>query len=290
MFKISSKNIINLEQKLVFLINFMLIISVILFIYLNISLKYFFYFDICLTFILSYFFFNHSKKLAKMLILTNLFIFFYFLYPKVSFYLSEFFGNQSYIFILFYNVFIAFIFLFFSGNHKTFLGDFKKINFKLLLIIILIGILGGFVFSLLKEPIPNMLLSISNQSFTNIFFFLIGTSFVFAFSEQIIFNGFLLNIYKDLTSLKEARLQVITLFVLFHLLRFEILVNYYYNNFGNLYFIYLILYYIALFIFMYLATYFYSFKSKKYSGNFLYPFFFHFMTDLFLFIFTIIYF
>ena len=98
---LNNKSVFFLEKKAVFLINFILVVLVILSFLFNINLKYFFYFNITITFFLSYFFFKHSRKLAKMLIVTNIFIFFYFLYPNVSSYFSELFGAESYIFIIF---------------------------------------------------------------------------------------------------------------------------------------------------------------------------------------------
>ena len=57
-----------------------------------------------------------------MLILTNMFILFYFLFPEVSFFLTSLFGKQSYLLIILYNVFIAYLFLAMSGYKNLFLG------------------------------------------------------------------------------------------------------------------------------------------------------------------------
>lgn len=251
----------------------------------DISLKYFFYFDIILTFFLSYFFFKHSKKLAKMLIITNLFIFFYFLYPTISSFLSELLGAQSYIYIIFYNILIAYLFLFFSGYHKNFVGDFKKISFPLLGIVVLSGLAFGLFFEIIKEPIPSIFTNFPNTSSFDIIKFLFFSSFLVAFSEQMIFSGFLFNVYKNLSSKHDAFYQTAIIFVMFHLLRFEILVKYYYTYFNSYYILYLGLYYILLFTFMLTALYFYSFKKGKYEGNFMYAVILHFMADFGLFAF-----
>ncbi len=144
MFKI--KSIFEFEKKLVFLINFFMVIIVILSFLFHWKLQYFFYFNIILTLLIAYLFFKRSRHLSKELILTNLFIFFYFLYPNVSWFFTELFGNDSYIYILFYTILISYIFLLFSGEHKNFFGNIKNINFPLSLVIILIGIFIGFLF------------------------------------------------------------------------------------------------------------------------------------------------
>lgn len=281
------KNIFDLEKKSVFLINLFLILIVIVYFMNNLSLKTFFYFDIILTFILSYIFFSRSRKLSKMVIVTNLFILFYFLYPQVSIFFTLIFRENSYLFILLYNVLIAYIFLLVSGKKKVFFGKLKNFNIKLFFISILIGLVFGLIFTLLKEPIPSMINSVFNEGLSNILFFLIGSGVVIAFSEQVIFTGFLYNIYSDLTSKFDAVFQVSIIFVMFHLLRFNQLVNAYKMNFGDLYLIQLSLYYVFLFIFMSVCIYFYSLNYKGYKGNFIYPVVIHFTTDLSLFIFTI---
>lgn len=282
---LNDKNVFFLEKKSVFLINFILVILVIMSFLFDISLKYFFYFNVIVTFFLSYFFFKHSRKLAKMLIITNLFIFFYFLYPNIANYFSELFGAEGYIFIIFYNILIAYLFLFFSGYHKDFLGNLKKTNIVILAIIILVGLVFGLFFTLIKEPIPTIFTSFNDENGIEVIKFLFISSFLVAFSEQMIFSGFMFNVYKNLTSKHEAFYQTAIIFVMFHLLRFEILVKHYYLNFNNLYIFYIAAYYLFLFAFMLTALYFYSFKTEKYEGNFVYPVILHFMADFGLFLF-----
>lgn len=279
------KNVFFLEKKSVFLINFFLIILVILSFLFNVSLKYFFYFNVIFTFFVSYFFFKHSRKLAKMLIVTNMFIFFYFLYPIVSSFLSELFGAESYIFIIFYNILIAYLFLFFSGYTQGFVGNIKKLNVVILGIVILLGLSFGLFFTLIREPIPTIFTTFTNENNFEIVKFLFFSSFLVAFSEQMIFSGFLFNVYKNLTSKHDAFYQTAIIFVMFHLLRFEILVKHYFVNFNEMYIFYIIAYYFLLFAFMLTALYLYSFKTEKYEGNFFYAVTLHFMADFGLFIF-----
>jgi len=281
------KNLFDFEKKSVFFINFFLILLMILIFLYEIKLKYFFYFDIFLTLILSYIFFKKSKKLSRYLIITNIFIFLYFLFPNVSYFLTELFGNQSYVFIIFYNVLIAYIFLSMSGFKNSFLGDFRKFNLKIFLTLILVAIVFGFLFYFVKEPVPSMFVDLYSGNFDRALLFLLGSSFAVAFSEQMIFTGFLFNVYKNLTTKFDASIQVSILFVMFHLLRFELLVEYYYKSFGDMYLLYIILYYIFLFVFMNACIYFYSLNTKKYKGNFFYPVIIHFVTDFSLFAFTL---
>jgi membrane protease YdiL (CAAX protease family) len=283
MYKIS---ILDLEKKSVFFINSFLIILMTIFFLFEIKTVYFFYFNILLTFILSYIFFKKSKKLAKYLIITNMFIFFYFLYPLIASFLYEILGEQSYIYILLYNILLAYIFLVFSGHHKDFLKNINKSNIKIFSLVGLISIGYGLFFYLVKEPVPiNLIFDTSTSMYLiKVFAF----TFILALSEQIIFAGFLYNIYKQLTHKKEAIFQVATIFVLFHLLRFENLVRNYFINFNSNFLFLLTLYYVFLFLFMITALYFYDFKSKKYSGNFLYPLTLHFITDTTLFVLIII--
>ncbi len=280
-----NENIFRIEKKSIYIINFVLILLVILSFLFSINIKYFFYFDLILTFFLSYFFFKRSKKLAKKLIITNLFIFFYFLYPNIAEFLYQLLGIESYIFIIFYNILISYLFLFFSDEHNKFLGNIKKTNLKFLLIIILIGIIFGFLFYFIREPIPSIFsLFINNSFFQNTIIFLLFNSFIVALSEQMIFSGFLFNTYRNLTSKSNAIIQTSFIFILFHILRLKILINYYFREFNSNFLFYLIGYYIFLFIFMITVLYFYSFKSKKYEGNFIYPVILHFITDFSLFL------
>jgi membrane protease YdiL (CAAX protease family) len=292
--KFDFKNLLKFEKKIVFSINFFLILLVMISFYYDFDLKYFFYFNIFFTFFLSYIFFRTSKKLSKTLIVTNMFILFYFLFPKVAQFLYVLLGSESYLFIVFYNVLIAYLFLFFSGYHKNFLGDYKNFSLKFFFLILLLSLVLGLLFFFVKEPLPGFFDSVSKESSViGTLLFLLGSSFAVGFSEQIIFSGFLYNIYKNLTNKVEAILQVSLIFVFFHMLRVKSLVNTFYLNFGEFYYIYLFLYYLFLFFFMYLSVNLYSFKikfkGKEYRGNIFYPIILHTLTDFSLFFFYYIY-
>lgn len=282
MFKV--RDYFGLEKKSVFVINLFLILFVLVSFYVGLSLSYFFYTDIILTFIVSYVFFKNSRHLSKTLILTNIFIFFYFLYPNVANFLQQLLGNESYFFILFYNILLAYVFLAFSGYHNDFLGHVRKINLKILGIVVILGLAFGLFFFLVKEPFPSAFTEDSAMSLVFISKLIFWT-IVLAISEQIIFSAFLLRSYEKLTSKHDAFFQVSAIFVLFHVLRFKVLISSYYSNFGSMAITYLCGYYFLLFLFMMTCLYFYSMRGKH-EGSFVYPVLLHFVTDLFLFLLT----
>ena len=279
-------SIFSFEKKLVFLINLFLVILMILTFLFDVNIAYFFYFNILITISIGYIYFKRSRKLSKTLILTNLFIFFYFLYPTVASFLSKLLGSQSYLFILFYTITLSYIFLFLSKHHNSFLGDLSKFNFKIGGITFLLGLTFGVLFYLIQEPVPSLFVEfVKNGTLFDFFKFIIISSFIIALAEQMIFSGFLFNSYKELTSKKEAFLQVGIIFVCFHLLRLEVLVNHYKDAFGEFSFLFITCYYLLLFLFMITALYLYSFKHKNDKGNFAYPVLLHFGADLGLFMF-----
>ena len=276
MFRYSS--MLYVEKRSVFLINFFLILFIIFFFLYDVSVMYFFYFILVFTSVLSYLYFRKSKSLARALITTNLFIFFYFLYPFIELFVYEIFESFWYILVIFYHILIAYLFLILSGNSKRLLGNIEKFSSKVLVLVLMCGIIFGFLFFLIGEPISQEILkgkSVNSQ----VIWFIILSSFLVAFSEQMIFSGFLFNTYKGLSSRYHAFYQTAIIFVLFHLLRFEILFEVYYKSFGELFSLYIILYYVLLFFFMISALYFYSFRHEKFEGNFIYPLCLHFLTD-----------
>lgn len=280
---------LKFEKRSIFHINFLFIILVIISFLYNISLRYFFYFNIITTLLISYIYFQKSHSTAKKLILTNLFIFFYFLYPDISAFIANFIHAPPHILIILYNIIISLIFLSLSGDKNKFLGNLSKFNGHIFSLILLIGTVFGLIFTILKEPIPQVFSTlIINETILNSIFFLLFSSLLIAISEQIIFSGFIFNTYKKLTSKKDAIYQTTLIFVLFHFLRFEALIKHYYINFTDTFFIFLIGYYLFLLIFMGTCLYLYSLKSKKYEGNFLYPVALHTAADFSLFLFTII--
>lgn len=282
------KSFFDFEKKSVFLINFFLIILFIVFLIQQFKLIYFFYIDVFVTLTLSYFFFKKSRHLAKMLIVTNMFIFFYFLFPLIAKYVTDILGNEAYLFIMFYNVLIAYIFLKLSGFQENFLGNLKNFKLSFIILILVLGLTFGLLFHMIKEPVPALFIDFSENSTMNLALFLVFNSFIIALSEQMIFSGFLFNVYRNLSTKFDAYFQVAIIFILFHLLRFDILVKYYYVNFAEYYIFYLTMYYIFLFFFMLTALYLYSFVGKKYQGNFFYSVFLHFGADFGLFMFYLI--
>ncbi len=283
------KNLFDFEKKSIFLINLFIVILMILTFYFDLPTQYFFYTNLLLTIFLSYLFFKRSRKLAKTLITTNLFLFFYFLYPYVAEFFFEIVGNQSYLFILFYTILVSYAFLVFSGHQKDFIGKVEKLKPSLLLIIFGIGIIFGLFFYLVKEPVPTFFAEfLSHQDLLELVIFLVFTSLVIAISEQMIFAGVLFNSYKELTTLQDAFYQTSIIFVMFHIIRFEVLVNVYHATFPHFYILFISAYYILLFLFMLTGLYFYSINSKKYSGNIFYPIILHFAADFGLFLFYIL--
>lgn len=279
MFSISS--LFTLEKKLVFLINFFLVIMMILTFLFEFPIEYFFYFTIIITLILGYVYFKKSKKISKILILTNLFIFFYFLYPKIASFLTSLFGTQSYLIVLFYTILLSYVFLFLSGRHTSFLGKIEKWDYKIALVSFVVGLSFGALFYLIQEPVPSMFVEfIEDGTLYEFVKYIIFSSLIIAVAEQMIFSGFLFNSYRELTSKFDAFYQVSIIFVSFHLLRFEVLVKQYFSNFSEFYLLFISLYYVLLFVFMLVALYLYSFKYKHYEGNFSYPVLLHFGADL----------
>ncbi len=274
-------NIFSLEKKSVFLINSSLIILMIFFLYFNIPVKYFFYINMTSTITISYFFFKRSRLLSKSLILTNMFIFFYFLYPYIADFLFFLFESQSYLYILFYNILIAFIFLEFSSNRDEFLKNIKSVNLKLILCVFILGLFFGTLFYISKEPVP---ISLFNPKSSDYFVKIIIFTLILSISEQMIFSGFLFNTYKKLNTSSIAMTQTTIFFVMFHLLRFENLIISFIRYSDSFFLFNMIFYYILLGLFMITAIYLYNLNSSKYKGNIIYPIILHFITDLTIFV------
>lgn len=272
-----------IEGELVFLVNFLLILLVMFFINNNWDMSYFFYLLMGVTFIFGFVFFKTSKDITKSLILTNLFIFFYFLYPFFSEFFSVFFNVGGFFFVLFYNIIIAFIFILFLGEQRNFIGDIKRTSFGILFLTLFSGIFFGGVFYLIDEPIPLELFGfVSDFDLLGFFVFVAFFSLMIAIGEQMIFTGFLYNVYSKLTSKWNAFIQVALLFSLFHALNLDKIIEHFGGDGVNS-MIFIFLYFIFLFIFMLLALMLYTFRWKKYNGNFLYPVLFHFVVDFILF-------
>lgn len=250
---------------------------------MQISLSYFFYINIILTLFLAYLFFKKQKEISKLIMITNLYIFFYFLSPGISSFLFDYLGSSSQFLTLFYILVLSFIFLIFSGFQKSFLGAVGKLNFALSFLVVLLGAVFGLGFILLQEPVGALLYDISTTDTLISLFSLASIAFLIALSEQLAFSGIFFNAYKKVISEHKAKLFIAALFVLFHFLKFDILSQHY--ALVSPYFspFYLTGYYLLLFFFMYIALQLYTLKSDRYKGSFLYPLLLHFVTDFFLF-------
>lgn len=276
---------VSFDKKLVFYLNFLLVIIVMYSFLLKISLKYFFYFNIILTLVFSYVFFRKSRELSKILIVSNLFIFFYFLSPQVSEFLFDLLGRSSQFLVLFYNFIIAYIFLVFSGLHKHFLGNLRMFSWRIFFIVMLVGFFFSLLFVFANEPVSILLQDVSGPDMLMSLIAIASIAFLVGLNEQMIFSGLFFNMYKKLSSPFHATIYTSILFVAFHFIRFDFLYDFYSQYSSFLSPIYIAVYYILLFLFMMSALYFYSLDTKKYKGNFFYPFILHVSTDFFLFAF-----
>jgi hypothetical protein len=176
------------------------------------------------------------------------------------------------------------IFLLFSGLHKE-VTWFRPRELKLSVIGIttLIAVVFAVLFILVREPVPSLLLEYNSGSLLVVGSMLFLTAFMVAISEQIIFISFFYTVYAKLHSKQSAIWQVAVLFVGFHFLRLENLLNHFHLVFEQVWLLVLILYYLLLLAFMGTSVYLYSIKGHRFSGQFLYPVLLHFVTDLGLF-------
>ncbi|MCA9487275.1 hypothetical protein H6501_03910 [Candidatus Woesearchaeota archaeon] len=267
------------QKKIVFALNLFLVVYVIISFFFNFSLASFFYINILVTLLVSYIIFKTSKELSRLVIITNLFILFYFFYPQLSSLFFLFFNNKNEFFILFYVSLLGFVFLLFSGYHKELFKNFTKVSPSVVGITALLGLCFGVLFYVIKEPIPSIFSSTMTTNIPQFTLFLAVSAFFVALSEQLVFTGFLFSVYRKLTQELDAYLQTAVMFVLFHLLRFKLLVVHYYKIFATSYLYYISAYYLLLFIFLLVAIYLRTFTSKKYNGLFTYTILFHFFTD-----------
>ncbi len=283
--------IYSIKNQNIFLINFFLMILLILVFFFNFPIKYFFYIDITITFIISYFFFKKSKELSKSLIVTNLFIFFLFLFPYLEDFFKYFFGAETSVYIrIFYNLFIVYLFVELSGNLNKLL-IFNKISLRNIFKISLFGLFLGIIFFVLREPLPKNLY-VGHITLSSILNFLFNTLSISILEEFMIIGIFYLT-YRKVVKKYDAIYQSGLIFILFHLIRFKNLTIYYFYNFQNIFLIFLILYYFALFIFIIISINLFEptfkiFKKfiKNKERNIIYPVILHMLTDFFLVLFT----
>lgn len=276
---------LNLEKRLVFYINLFLIILVSSVIFLSLDMSTFFYINIFVTFFLSLLFFKKSKKLSRTLIITNMFILFYFFSGIVIPFLFRLFDNVSYYYLLFYNLILGVCFLFFSGKMRSIYESLKNFKLSILFLTFMVGFMLSFLFIFFREPVSGQILDVYATDFLVSVLLIASFAFLVGLSEQIIFSGFLYQTYLDLTNENEAKIHTSIMFVLFHLLGFAGILRYYEGIVGSLSWFYILGYLVSLGVFMYVALYFFSFKSKNYSGNIVYAVGLHFSVDLILFMF-----
>jgi len=256
--------ILSIEKKGLFYINFLLIVFVIISFTLKIPLKYFFYFDIILTLIISYLYFLKSKKLSKILIITDIYIFFIFLLPFIEGFLFQLFYFSSYYIRVFYNLFVTYLFINFSNTEKR-VFRVDKLSWKKTFYIFIFSIFMGFLFFLVKEPAPPILYEFVKHNTLDNLSSLVLNSFLVALSEELMMIGIFYLSYKQLTNSLNAKFQAALIFVMFHIIRFSNIVKFYFINFRSYYLVYSIVYYFLLFIFMVFALHF--FENKNLSFN-----------------------
>lgn len=266
-----------LLERGVFIINFLFVIAMILFFYFNYSTKYLFYILIGTTFVLSYLMFYKHKIFSKGIILTNLFVYFYFLYPYIGRLTSELFTSLSTYILILYTLFLAYILLEFSGRKEDVLNSVFNTKITYILLTILIGFVFGIIFYLVGEPIPSSVFT-QDSSLPMLIFQIFIISFLIGISEQLLFTGFLYNTYVSMTRPADAQIQTSLLFVAFHMLRIEVIIASFFTVFMQLAYLYLFLYFLALFIFMNISIILYR-GLKNIKGSFVYSVVFHTIVD-----------
>lgn len=266
-----------LLERGVFTINFFFVIAMILFFYFQYNIEYIFYSLITTTFILSYIMFKKHKVFSKGIILTNLFVYFYFLYPHVGRLSYELFSDASTYILIFYTLFLAYIFLEFSGKKNLVIDSILNYKLSYLLLTVLIGFMFGIIFYFVGEPIPSSMF-LEESTLPSIVLNIFIISFLIGISEQLLFTGFLYNTYASMTHPIDAQIQTSLLFVAFHMLRIEVIIASFFTVFMKLAYIYLFLYFVALFVFMNISILFYR-GIKNYKGSFIYSVLFHTIVD-----------
>ena len=275
----------NVFQKSVFSMNLLFVVLAIIIFHFKLTLQYFFYALIISTFILSFLSFNIKKECSKGIILTNLFVFFYFLYPYIAQFLYGFLEQYTIYVLIAYTLTLGSILLELSGKREVVFLSFKLCKFKYILVLIPVAIIFGILFNFLGEPIPQEIL-INSSSISLLLVQILILSLCIGVSEQLLFTGFLYNTYSSLSKPIFAQLQTAILFVFFHMLEIGVLVLTFSTLFGSLHLLYLVLYVICLFIFMNIAIMlFRGFsinvfgKVREIKGSLTYSILFHIIVD-----------
>lgn len=266
-----------LLERGVFLINFLFVIAMILHFYFEYSTQYLFYILTGVTFVLSYIMFYKHKKFSKGIILTNLFVYFYFLYPHIGRFSSELFPNLSTYILILYTLFLAYILLEFSREKEIVLKSIFNTKMNYILLSILIGFVFGIIFYLVGEPIPSEIFA-GESTLPSLILNIFIISFLIGVSEQLLFTGFLYTTYASMTRPIDAQIQTSLLFVAFHMLRIEVIIASFFTIFLELAYLYLFLYFLALFVFMNISIILYR-GIKNMKGSFAYSVIFHTIVD-----------
>ena len=274
--KFSKKNIL-LERGL-FFINFCFVITMIVIFYFNLKLEYFFYTLIISTLIISYVTFTKYKTFSKGIVLTNLFVYFYFLYPYIAEFTTNLIGSQSAYILILYTLLLAFILLEFLGKKEHVLRTIYDLKFKGILGVFALALVFGTVFYVAGEPIPTQILEEAPQSLIIIILHIFFLSFLIGVSEQLLFTGFLYNTYSTMTRAIDAQIQTALLFVSFHMLRIKAVVSSFMIQYGPLAETYIFLYFCFLFVFMNISILLYR-GCSWFKGSFAYSVIFHTIVD-----------
>lgn len=275
----SMKYLLNdiLLERGVFIVNFFFVISMIISFYFNYSSKYTFYTLIFTTLLLSYVMFKKHRKFSKGIILTNLFVYFYFLYPYVGNFTYELFSEASNYILILYTLFLAYLFLEFLGKRLEVLSSIFNTKFQYLALSLLFAFLFGILFYFVGEPVPFSLFT-QSSSLSILIVQILLFSFLVGISEQLLFTGFLYNTYSSMTRPIDAQIQTSLLFVAFHMLRIEVITESFLVQFIELAYVYIFLYFLALFVFMNVSILLFR-GFKKIKGSFTYSVIFHTIVD-----------
>lgn len=270
----------------IFGINFFFVIMMILTFYFQWNLELFFYSLIFTTLVLSYLMFSKFRVFSKGIILSNLFVYFYFLYPYIGVFSTQYFPQISTYILILYTLFLSYILLEFLGKKEEILKTIPNISVTPIVFVFLGSFLVGAIFFFVGEPIPKEIFSIE-QGATNLILYILFLAFLIGISEQLLFTGFLFQTYKTMTSEMEAQIQTSILFVAFHMLRIQAVIASFVLVYGSNAYFYMTLYFLALFLFMNISILLYrgfTFKGKQIKGSFTYSVIFHTLVD-----FTLIY-
>ena len=267
----------HLYERGLFLLNFIFVIAMIVIFYFELKLDYFFYILIIITGLVSYYFFDKNKTFSKGVVLTNLFVFFYFLYPFIAQFLSQTIPQISTYALILYTLFLAYLFLEFLGKKEKVLNTIKNSKVSIILLLIPLSLVSGFIFYSVGEPIPREAID-THTSITSIIISVFVLALLIGISEQLLFSGFVYNTYKTMTSNLDAQIQTSILFIAFHMIRIQVLIESFVLYYFELAYMFLTIYFLCLFIFMNICIKLFE-GSNKFKGSLLYPIIFHTLTD-----------